>query len=96
MLVMFQLPFSVFLMRNSFEAIPRELEEAALVDGCSNVGALRHVSLRLVVPGSSRWHCSRSWRRGTDSRAPDLPHRQFAIHRAAYGGQYQHGLIRSD
>ena len=27
------------------------VEEAALVDGCSNVGALRHVSLRLVVPG---------------------------------------------
>lgn len=50
-LVMFQMPFSVFLMRNSFESIPRELEEAALVDGCGPVGALRHVSLRLVTPG---------------------------------------------
>ena len=50
-LVMFQLPFAVFLMRNSFESIPREIEEAALVDGCSNVGALRHVSIRLVTPG---------------------------------------------
>lgn len=50
-LIMFQLPFGVFLMRNSFEAIPRELEEAALVDGCGNVGALRYVSLRLVTPG---------------------------------------------
>lgn len=50
-LVMFQLPFGVFLMRNSFESIPRELEEAALMDGCSNLGALRHVSLRLVIPG---------------------------------------------
>jgi multiple sugar transport system permease protein len=49
--IMFQLPFSVFLMRNSFESIPRELEEAALVDGCSTIGALRHVSLRLVMPG---------------------------------------------
>ena len=49
-LVMFQLPFGVFMMRNSFAAVPRELEEAALVDGCSNVGALRHVSLRLVSP----------------------------------------------
>ena len=49
-LVMFQLPFGIFLMRNSFEAIPRELEEAALVDGCSNFGALRHVSLRIVAP----------------------------------------------
>jgi multiple sugar transport system permease protein len=50
-LVMFQMPFGVFLMRNSFESIPRELEEAALVDGCGPIGALRHVSLRLVTPG---------------------------------------------
>ena len=49
-LVMFQLPFSTFMMRNSFAAVPRELEEAALVDGCSNLGALRHVSLRIVSP----------------------------------------------
>jgi multiple sugar transport system permease protein len=39
------------MMRNSFEAVPRELEEAALVDGCSNFGALRHISLRIVLPG---------------------------------------------
>lgn len=52
-LVMFQLPFGTFLMRNSFESIPRELEEAAMVDGCSNFGALRYISLRLVVPGIS-------------------------------------------
>ncbi len=51
-LVMFQLPFGIFLMRNSFEAIPRELEEAALVDGCSSYGAFRHVSLRIVLPGA--------------------------------------------
>ncbi|WP_199245651.1 carbohydrate ABC transporter permease [Leifsonia sp. AG29] len=50
-LIMFQMPFGVFLMRNSFESIPRELEEAALVDGCGPVGALRFISLRLVVPG---------------------------------------------
>jgi multiple sugar transport system permease protein len=50
-LVMFQLPFGIFLMRNSFEAVPRELEEAALVDGCSSLGAWRHVSLRIVLPG---------------------------------------------
>ena len=50
-LVMFQLPFGIYLMRNSFEAVPRELEEAALVDGASSVGALWHVSLRIVLPG---------------------------------------------
>lgn len=50
-LIMFQLPFGVFMMRNSFESVPRELEEAALVDGCSDFGAMRHVSLRIVAPG---------------------------------------------
>jgi multiple sugar transport system permease protein len=50
-LVMFQLPFGIYLMRNSFEAVPQELEEAALVDGASSFGALRHVSLRIVLPG---------------------------------------------
>ena len=50
-LTMFQLPFGVFLMRNSFEAIPREIEEAALVDGATSLRALRHVSLPLVAPG---------------------------------------------
>jgi len=49
-LVMFQLPFGVFLMRNSFESVPRELEEEALVDGCTAFGALRHVSARVVFP----------------------------------------------
>lgn len=50
-LIMFQLPFGVFLMRNSFDSIPRELEEAALIDGCGEFQSLRHVSLRLVSPG---------------------------------------------
>jgi multiple sugar transport system permease protein len=50
-LVMFQLPFGIFMMRNSFESVPRELEEAALVDGCTSFGAMRHVSLRIVLPG---------------------------------------------
>lgn len=50
-LTMFQLPFGVFLMRNSFEAIPPEIEEAALVDGASSLRALRHISLPLVAPG---------------------------------------------
>lgn len=49
-LVMFQLPFGLFLMRNAFEGLPRELEEAALLDGCSNGEALRRVLLRAVTP----------------------------------------------
>jgi multiple sugar transport system permease protein len=50
-LAMFQLPFGLFMMRNSFEAIPIELEEAALIDGCTPTSALRHVLLRAVLPG---------------------------------------------
>ena len=50
-LTMFQLPFATFLMRISFEAIPRELDEAAAVDGCSSFGALCRVLLPAVKPG---------------------------------------------
>jgi multiple sugar transport system permease protein len=50
-LAMFQLPFATFMMRLSFEAVPRELEESALVDGCSTFGVLRRIMLRAVMPG---------------------------------------------
>lgn len=51
-LVMFQLPFGVFLMRNSFESIPQELEEAGWMDGASTLKTLRYVALPLIVPGA--------------------------------------------
>jgi multiple sugar transport system permease protein len=50
-LAMFQLPFATFMMRISFEAVPRELEESALVDGCGSAGALRRILLPAVRPG---------------------------------------------
>jgi multiple sugar transport system permease protein len=50
-LIMFQLPFSIFMMRNSFEAIPDELEESALVDGCTSFTALVRIMLHAVRPG---------------------------------------------
>jgi multiple sugar transport system permease protein len=46
-----QLPFSIFLMRASFETIPREIEEAAVIDGCSTWQRLTRVFLPLAVPG---------------------------------------------
>ena len=46
-----QIPFSVYLMRNAFEAVPRELEEAAVIDGCSTFVSFRRVFLPLVLPG---------------------------------------------
>src|SRR5690625_5483085 len=45
-LALFQLPFATFMMRNAFEAVPKELEEAALIDGC---GALR-AFIRVMIP----------------------------------------------
>jgi multiple sugar transport system permease protein len=49
-LILFQLPFAVFMMRNAFESLPREIEEAALVDGCNSWGALRRILVHGVRP----------------------------------------------
>lgn len=49
--ITFQLPFGVFVMRNAFAAVPKELEEAALLDGCTSVSMLYRVMIRLVLPG---------------------------------------------
>jgi multiple sugar transport system permease protein len=45
-----QLPFSLYIMRNSFEAIPRELEEAAVIDGCDTLQLLLRICIPSVVP----------------------------------------------
>ncbi len=44
-------PFTVWLMTNYFASLPRELEEAAQVDGCDRVGAMVRIALPLAVPG---------------------------------------------
>jgi multiple sugar transport system permease protein len=49
--VTLQLPFSIFMMRNAFDAVPREIEEAARMDGANNVTMLVKVMLPLVWPG---------------------------------------------
>jgi multiple sugar transport system permease protein len=49
-MTMFQLPFATFMMRIGFESIPRELDEAAMVDGASSFGALWHVLIPAVKP----------------------------------------------
>jgi multiple sugar transport system permease protein len=50
-LAMFQLPFATYMMRISFEAVPRELEESALVDGCGTFSVLWRILLPSVRPG---------------------------------------------
>jgi ABC-type glycerol-3-phosphate transport system permease component len=47
----FKLPFTIWLLRSFFLGIPRELEEAARIDGSTTLGALFRISLPLVRPG---------------------------------------------
>lgn len=46
----FILPFSILILKNFFDAIPKDLEEAALIDGCSYIGAIFRVVLPLSIP----------------------------------------------
>ena len=47
----FFLPLSVWIAKGFFDTIPRDLEEAALIDGASPLGALRHVTMPAALPG---------------------------------------------
>ena len=47
----FSLPFVIWLLKGFFDELPTELEEAALIDGCSYWGAFTRVALPLVTPG---------------------------------------------
>lgn len=49
--VTFQLPFSIFMMRNAFDAVPRALIEAARIDGASQWTILRRIMLPIALPG---------------------------------------------
>lgn len=46
-----QLPFSVYLMRHSFEAVPKQLEEAAVIDGCTSWQVLWRILMPAVTAG---------------------------------------------
>lgn len=50
-LAVYQLPFGTFMMRISFETVPRELEESALVDGAGTFAILWRIMLPAVLPG---------------------------------------------
>lgn len=47
----FTLPFTVWLLISFFDGIPRELDDAAMVDGCSRIGTLVRVIFPLALPG---------------------------------------------
>ena len=47
----FFLPLSVWITKGFFDAIPRELEESALIEGCSPLGAMFRITMPLAIPG---------------------------------------------
>lgn len=47
----FNVPFATFLMQSFFDGIPKDLEEAAMIDGCTRFEALRKVVFPLTLPG---------------------------------------------
>lgn len=47
----FNIPFATFLMQSFFDGIPRDLDEAAMMDGCTRLQAFRKVILPLTLPG---------------------------------------------
>lgn len=47
----FVTPFTIWLMKGFFDNIPREIDEAAKIDGCNEIRMLWHVLLPVVVPG---------------------------------------------
>jgi N,N'-diacetylchitobiose transport system permease protein len=49
--VAFVLPFTIWTLRGFVGNVPRELEEAAMVDGASRMQAFRKITLPLVAPG---------------------------------------------
>ena len=49
--LIFTLPLTVWMMVGFIEAIPAEIEQAALIDGCSTVGVLARVVVPLTTPG---------------------------------------------
>src|SRR6266576_308427 len=48
---LFNLPFTIWMLKGFLTEIPREIEEAALADGASRWTAFRHILLPLATPG---------------------------------------------
>lgn len=49
--ITFALPFAIWMLKGFYDAIPTDLEEAAMVDGCGRVGAYWRILVPLVAPG---------------------------------------------
>jgi multiple sugar transport system permease protein len=47
----FNIAFATFLMQSFCDGVPKDLEEAAMIDGCTRLDALRRIVLPLTLPG---------------------------------------------
>ena len=47
----FTLPFSIWMLKGFVDTIPRELDEAAIIDGCGPLGVLLRVIVPVITPG---------------------------------------------
>ena len=45
------LPYAIWLLQGFVDAVPRDMEEAAYIDGCGKVGAILNVTMPMVMPG---------------------------------------------
>ena len=87
------LPLSIWILTGYFKSIPVELDEAAMIDGCTRVGSLVKIILPLASPGllavglfSFIW----SWQEFLFALVfiEDIPKRTISLGLVAFLGQY--------
>lgn len=91
------LPFVTWMMRGYVEAVPEELEQAAMIDGCSRMGAFMRVTLPLLAPGlvaTSVFSFLHSWNEYT--LALIVLSRDSAVTLPLWLQSFQQGLRGSD
>ncbi len=87
-------PLATWLMKGFFDRVPHEVEQAAMIDGCTRLGALWRVILPLVKPGlasSFAYLLLVSWSEFVFGRtlmtSPD--HRVLTVGLQSFSGEYQ-------
>lgn len=58
------MPIGVWFLKGFFDAIPEELEESAIIDGCSSLGVLVKILIPLLKPGiiaTATWSFIIAW-----------------------------------
>jgi alpha-glucoside transport system permease protein len=88
----FSLPFGIFLLRNFFITLPRDLIEAARIDGASSVNIVRHLPVPVGLERPAHGARLRAVGRQADDRAGDATARHVRL-RVAHPGRQ---LLPSD